>query len=174
MTVSSFKVLLVGEASVGKSSLIRRLLLEEFDEQYQATVGVDLSAAVINVDEDKQVILTLVDLGGQKDFTDLRTYYYKDAHYAVLVYDISEIETYDSLQSWYDGMQMALQRHEKDALPGKLVGNKADLDAVREVSYEKAKEYALSLGWEYVETSAKTGKNVHSTFTNIGKELVKN
>lgn len=172
MTVSSFKVLLVGEASVGKSSLIRRLLLDEFDEQYQATVGVDLSAAVIDIDEDEQVILTLVDLGGQKDFTDLRTYYYKDAHYSVLVYDIANHQSYDSLQSWYEGMQMALQRHEHDALPGILVGNKADLDSQREVSPDKAREYAKSLGWDYMETSAKTGKNVQDTFTRIANELI--
>ena len=68
MTVPAFKVLLVGDPNVGKSSLIRRILLGEFDETYHATVGVDLSAVVIETEPSKPCILTVIDLGGQKAF----------------------------------------------------------------------------------------------------------
>jgi small GTP-binding protein len=171
MAVSAFKVLLVGEANVGKSSLIRRLLLDEFDKDYRATVGVDLSAAVIKINPTTPVILTLVDLGGQKDFTDLRTYYYRDAHFSVLVYDIANRETFDSLQDWNMGLRIALDKSENPPLPGILVGNKSDLDADRQVSLDEGNSYAQTLDWNFVETSAKSGDNVHTTFNDIAKEL---
>ena len=85
MSVHTFKVLLVGEPNVGKSSLIRRILLGEFDEEYMTTIGVDLSAVVIETGHGSPVILTVIDLGGQKEFSNLRTHYYKDAHHSVLV-----------------------------------------------------------------------------------------
>ncbi len=73
MSIPVYKVLLIGEPNAGKSSLIRRLLLQEFDENYIATTGVDLSAVAVNVDAFTPVILTVIDLGGQEDFNSLRT-----------------------------------------------------------------------------------------------------
>jgi small GTP-binding protein len=174
MTVLSFKVLLVGDPNVGKSSLIRRLLLGEFDEDYQATVGVDLSAVVIELDEGNQVILTLVDLGGQKEFANLRTHYYKDAHYSVLVFDISDRKSFDVLPNWFDGMAAALNKAHRDFAPGILIGNKADIEDTRVVTTEEGKAFADSIGWNYIETSAKTGLNVEETFTSIAKYLMNN
>jgi small GTP-binding protein len=79
-----YKVLLVGDPNVGKSSIIRRLLLDDFDETYNATIGVDLSAVALTIEAITPVILTVIDLGGQAGFTELRSQYYKGAHFAVL------------------------------------------------------------------------------------------
>ena len=122
MSVQAFKVLLIGDPNVGKSSLIRRMLLGEFDEEYQTTVGVDLSAVVIEIKPGSPVILTVIDLGGQKEFSDLRTHYYRDAHYTVLVYDISKRETFDSLPGWLSGMGVALNRQYGQAFHGVSIG----------------------------------------------------
>ncbi len=173
MTVSNFKVLLVGDPNVGKSSLIRRTLLGEFDEDYQATVGVDLSAVVIELEESSPVILTLVDLGGQKEFSNLRTHYYKDAHFSILVYDVSDRESFDAIPGWFDGMAIALNRAHKELAPGILIGNKVDREEGRLVSTDEGKQYADSIGWNFIETSAKTGHNVETTFSTIAKYLVK-
>ena len=140
MSVPAFKVLLVGDPNVGKSSLIRRMLLGEFDEAYQTTIGVDLSAVVIETKPGSPVILTCVDLGGQKEFSDLRTHYYRDAHYTVLVYDISNRETFDALPGWLNGMSVALNRSDVKNPAGIVLGNKADIDQERAISFEEGKK----------------------------------
>ncbi len=172
MTVSNFKVLLIGDSNVGKSSLIRRILLGEFDEDYRATVGVDLSAVVIELEESSPVILTLVDLGGQKEFSNLRTHYYKDAHFSILVYDISDRESFDALPGWFEGMAIALNRAHKELAPGILIGNKLDREEVRLVTTDEGKQYADSIGWNFSETSAKSGHNVEDIFSSIAKYLI--
>ncbi len=167
MTVPVYKVLLVGDPNVGKSSLIRRLLLGEFDEDYHATIGVDLSAAAMNIDGSSPVILTLIDLGGQDDFGSLRTQYYKDAHYSLFVYDVTCRDSFESLPGWFEGMKIAL----KKKLPGMLIGNKKDMGSKRVVLQSEGRKYANSLDWYFLETSAKTGENVEDVFNRIAKEL---
>ena len=171
MSVPVYKVLLIGNANTGKSSLIRRLILDEFDESYCATVGVDLSAIAVNVDAFTPVILTVIDLGGQEDCTAFRTQYYKGAHFVVLVYDISDRESFEALPEWYQGLLVALDSETGKQLPGALVGNKIDREEDRHVSSADGRIYADSLGWPFFEGSAKTGENVRDVFTRIAKEL---
>ena len=173
VTVPVYKVLLIGEPNVGKSSIIRHLLLGEFDESYQATTGVDLSAVAVNVDPFTPVILTVIDLGGQDDFSSLRTQYYKGAHYSVLVYDVTSRKSFECLPEWYAGILKNLDisgtGHEK--LPSFLVGNKIDLKDTRQVSSSDGRIYADLIGWQYWESSAKTGINVKEIFNRIAKEI---
>ncbi len=158
---------------MGKSSIIRHLVLGDFDESYRATAGVDLSAVAMNIDAFTPVILTVIDLGGQEDFSQLRTQYYKGAHYSVLVYDITRRRTFECLPSWYAGIieNIGVKGSSKDSLPGVLVGNKIDLDATREVSTKEGRLYADLIGWDFYESSAKTGENVKDIFDYISKKL---
>jgi small GTP-binding protein len=171
VTVPVYKVLLVGEANVGKSSLIRRLILDDFDEQYCATIGVDLSAVAINIDPVTPVILTVIDLGGQSEFSSLRTQYYKGAHYVVLVYDITKRDSFEKMHFWYEGLMEHLSSSESSNLPGVVCANKIDLEASREVTATDGRIYADSLNWPYRETSAKSGLNVQESFVEIAKTL---
>lgn len=170
MAVPVYKVLLVGEPNVGKSSIIRWMLLGEFDEKYTATIGVDLSAIAINVDPITPVILTVIDLGGQSDFGALRSLYYRGARSAVLVYDISNRTSFECLRGWYDGICENVSKPTKK-FPGFVIANKTDLESIREVDSSEGRVFADSIGWPFIEGSAKTGENIRDVFTRIAKEL---
>ncbi len=171
MTVATYKVLLIGEPNVGKSSIIRRLLLGDFDEEYNATVGVDLSAVPLNIDPITPVILTLIDLGGQEDFSALRTQYYRGAHFALLVYDVADRSSFECLDSWHEGLMSNLETQKKMDLPGIILANKKDLSNRREIPSSEGRKYAEELDWPFFECSAKTGENIEAVFMRIAKEL---
>lgn len=143
----------------------------EFDEQYHATVGVDLSAVPLNIDPITPVILTLIDLGGQEDFSALRTQYYKGAHYALLVYDLADRYSFECLESWHDGLMSSIEPQKKTEIPGLVLANKKDLSNRREIPSSKGRKYAEELKWPFFECSAKTGENIEQVFMRIAKEL---
>jgi Ras-related protein Rab-11A len=171
LSVPAYKVLLVGDANVGKSSLIRRMVLGEFDPNYTATIGVDLSAIAINVDPITPVILTAIDLGGQEDFSKLRTQYYKGAHYAILVYDIANRDSFDHIPIWIQGLVANVELRGKQTFPCMLVGNKSDMNSMREVTIVEGRLIANSRGWPFYEASAKSGDKVSEIFHRIAKYL---
>ncbi len=169
--VPVYKVLLVGDANVGKSSLIRRALVDEIEVNYTPTVGVDLSGLAIIIDGEQPVLLTAIDLGGQEDFTVLRTMYYRGAHYALLVFDVTQCESFSHLKRWYQGLQTSIVRTENRTLPVAVVANKIDLEDKRCVTTEEAKTYAGTINGSYFETSAKTGVNVKELFQSVAAYL---
>ncbi len=171
MGVAVYKVLLVGDADVGKSSLIRRVLSGEFEENYSPTVGVDLNGLAVIVEHKHPILLTAIDLGGQEDFTVLRTQYYRGAHYALLVFDVTSPESFRHLAGWYQGLQSSIEALEKRSIPVTVVGNKIDLETRRIVTTEEATEYANKIGVSYFETSAKSGKNVNELFESVATYL---
>jgi small GTP-binding protein len=171
VSVPAYKLLLVGNANVGKSSLIRWLLLGEFDPNYTATIGVDLSAVALNVDGQTPVIMTVIDLGGQSDFTALRTQYYKGAHGAALVYDISCRESFDDLQMWYEDLMGHITQPNGAPLQGVIIGNKSDKVESREISRLEGRSFAETIDWPFQETSAKSGQSVQEVFENIAKRM---
>jgi small GTP-binding protein len=171
LSVPVYKVLLVGDPNVGKSSIIRRLLLDDFDETYNATIGVDLSAVALTIEAITPVILTVIDLGGQAGFTELRSQYYKGAHFAVFVYDITERVSFEDLPTWFDGLQEAVPGLINDELLGMVIGNKADMIKMRQVAEIEGRTYADELRVPFYETSAKTGENVNLAFNRIAKVL---
>jgi small GTP-binding protein len=169
--VPAYKVLLVGDAHVGKSSLIRRMVLGEFDPDYTATVGVDLSAIAINVDPITPVILTAIDLGGQEDFSMLRTQYYKGAHYAMLVYDITNRVSFTNIPDWIEGLIINVSSRDRKGFPCMLVANKVDRIDARAVTSAEGRILADERELPFYEASAKTGENVNEMFKRIAKHL---
>lgn len=118
--------------------------------------------------------MTVIDLGGQEDFSALRSTYYRGAHYSILVYDISSRNSFECLSSWYAGIVHNIGSRgtsSTEALPGMLVGHKCDLESKREVPAREGRIYADLIGWQFYEASAKTGLNIRNIFLRIAKEL---
>ncbi len=165
LSTEVYKAIVIGPRNVGKSSLVRRYLDDIFLEKYTATVGVDLRAA--NMDfPDGTVTLTIVDLGGQESFDLLRSRFYQGAHYVMLVYDITERETFDQIIDWYENLSLSFCENEGNMLNGALVANKCDLIGNHEVEVSEGKQLAQVLCLDFYKTSAKTGENVGELFVN--------
>jgi small GTP-binding protein len=153
MTLPTFKIVLIGDSGVGKSSLLSRYFDNEFMEYYNATIGVDFKAKEISVKE-KTAKLQIWDTAGQERFRNITTSYYRMAHCFVLLFDTTNRESFYNLDYWYG----EIEKHKtKDAL-FILIGTKKDLKDNREVFIEPIKNFAVSKNMKYFETSAKTNE----------------
>eukprot|EP00285_Hemiselmis_virescens_P006567 CAMPEP_0173378198 /NCGR_PEP_ID=MMETSP1356-20130122/1397_1 /TAXON_ID=77927 ORGANISM="Hemiselmis virescens, Strain PCC157" /NCGR_SAMPLE_ID=MMETSP1356 /ASSEMBLY_ACC=CAM_ASM_000847 /LENGTH=159 /DNA_ID=CAMNT_0014331185 /DNA_START=156 /DNA_END=631 /DNA_ORIENTATION=+ len=149
------KVVLLGESSVGKSSLVLRFVRGQFVPGSLPTVGAAFLTQTLHV-ENKTLRLEVWDTAGQEKFQALAPLYYHGAHVALLVYDIAEKRTFEKAKFWV----RELSKHEDNSMVICLVGNKGDLEEQRAVMTDEAQEYADENGFVFFETSAKDGTNV--------------
>lgn len=164
-----FKLVLLGESSVGKSSLVLRFVKGQFHEFQESTIGAAFLTQTVQID-DTTVKFEIWDTAGQERYHSLAPMYYRGAQAAIVVYDISNKETFQKAQTWVK----ELQRQASPNIVIALAGNKLDLANKRAVSYDEAKAYADECSLLFMETSAKTAANVMDIFTSIAKKLPKN
>ncbi len=162
-----FKVCLMGDPGVGKTSLIRRYVYGVFSEQYLKTIGTNVYKKEITVDE-KRVTLMIWDIMGEETFRQLlKTSYFYGSEALIAVGDISRKETLDSLTDWVDAAEGVIEKK----VPVILVANKSDREW--DVDEDYLKDLAAGIGArDYVITSAKTGEKVNQVFEEIAKILV--
>jgi len=163
----SFKIVLLGDPAVGKTSLVKRCVDNMFTLDYIMTIGMDIRSKNVRID-DKEIKLVIWDLAGQKIFQDVREVYCKGSNGAILVFDLTRQATLMSLHGW---IQMLWRFVGK--LPLAIVGNKADLRNIREIPRERALDFVRLSGAKYFETSAKTGESVAKTFHYIAETVLK-
>ena len=161
-----FKILIIGDSAVGKTSLLLKYVDNFFPETHMATIGVEYKTKNIETSKYK-VILHLWDTAGQERFKSITKSFFNNANGIVFVYDITNKESFDGVKNWI-----------KDAEPyGKfesiLCGNKIDLDKKREVKIDTLKEYGLKKKIEVFETSAKTGAKVNESFEKLVDLIIK-
>lgn len=164
--LKKFKLVFLGEQSVGKTSLITRFMYDSFDNMYQATIGIDFLSKTMYL-EDRTVRLQLWDTAGQERFRSLIPSYIRDSSVAVVVYDISNLKSFHNTRKWVDDVR---GERGQDVIIV-LVGNKTDLGDKREVSSQMGEEEAKRCGALFVETSAKVGANVKALFRRIAQAL---
>uniref|UniRef100_A0A8C3UNU5 Rab6 n=1 Tax=Catharus ustulatus TaxID=91951 RepID=A0A8C3UNU5_CATUS len=162
-----FKLVFLGEQSVGKTSLITRFMYDSFDNTYQATIGIDFLSKTMYL-EDRTVRLQLWDTAGQERFRSLIPSYIRDSTIAVVVYDItSELEFFQQTSKWIDDVRT---ERGSDVII-MLVGNKTDLADKRQITTEEGEQRAKELNVMFIETSAKTGYNVKQLFRRVAAAL---
>jgi small GTP-binding protein len=166
MTRPSYKIVVIGPSSVGKSSIVQRLTQGTFTEDGTATCGADFYTYSCPVGNDT-VKLQIWDTAGQERFRAISKSYFRNAVGAVLVYDITSMLSFDQLADWLTDLQTL-------ATPNAyilLVGNKADLETGRQIGPELVKEFSDRHHLETIETSALSGKNIKEAFARMAFEV---
>ncbi len=173
MNDSLFKIVVIGDGAVGKTSITVRTCHGQFDGEYLMTIGVEFGTKACTVEND-EIRMQVWDTAGQERFRFLQPAYYRGSHGALLVYDITRKESFDKIPSWMENLLSTIN----DTIPTILVGNKCDLDELRVVTFEEGKILAEKLSTEYkrvipfFEASAKTNQNVEELFVKLGSLMI--
>jgi small GTP-binding protein len=161
------KICLLGEANVGKTSLVYRFIENQFRDNYKSTLGVNLLKKDLNIEGYGGVAATIWDLGGQESFRSLRKLYLEGANGALVIFDWTQKESFLKLDSWIQDFR--LERKDEPIL---LIGNKDDLKDKKKVSKDESLELARRYGLNFLSTSAKTGSNVEEAFNAVTKTIL--
>ncbi|KAG8681543.1 Ras- protein Rab-18 [Ceratobasidium sp. 428] len=163
------KILLIGNSSVGKSSILLRFSDETWlsEDESSATIGVDFRVTKMDV-RGKKVKLSIWDTAGQERFRTITSSYYRGAQGIILVYDVSNRESFEALPRWFS----ELETYVSPSVVKIVVGNKVDKEFSRQVSTEEGKAFAERMGTLFVEASAKTKVGVQDTFRELVEKIV--
>ena len=157
----NFKIVTIGQNSVGKTSIILRYTENTFNKNtLLTTLGVDYKTKEIKI-ENRKVSLSIWDTAGQEKFNHLTKQYYNGADGVLLVFDLTNKESYNKMQFWYDEVKNQLQLSEIGLI---LIGNKSDDIEHREISQNEANEFASKFPASYLEVSAATKDNINQSF----------
>ena len=176
-----FKLLLIGNSSVGKSSLLFRFVENVWDDNFVPTIGVDfvrniyliylyilqkLKTLEVN---GKKVKLQIWDTAGQERFKNITASYYRGGNGVLVVYDITDRDSFENLNSWL----IEIEKNANKNVYKLLIGNKCDLEDKRKVTYQEGKDFATSNGMQFIETSAKNDTKVKDAFELLTQEIIK-
>lgn len=162
-----FRLIIIGESTVGKSCLLRRFTDGRYMEHNDPTVGVDFHTKMVQVDG-HNLKLQLWDTAGQERFRAITRSYFRNAVGALLVFDIADRMTFAKLPEWMDDVSQSAKPHVPIFV---LVGNKSDLDRHRQVLRQEAETFAKSHDIDYIETSARTGTNVEEVYILLARRI---
>ena len=167
MSIESFKVVLVGESGVGKTSMITQFIDQIFQEDQQSTTGGTFSTKDVICDGSKILRFEIWDTAGQEKYRSLTTMFYKDANAAVMVYDVTRAESFEELKNYW-AKQIKENSPEKIILV--IAANKSDLIEQEQVDEGEARNFAKELNAIFISTSAKSSEGINSLFEEIAKK----
>ena len=165
----AFKLVLGGDGGVGKTSMVNRYVENIFDADYKSTIGTSIMKKECEFDGLKSKVRFVIwDLAGQSQFKRVRSSYVANAEVGILVFDVTQRETYDNIKIWHEEFLK-----EAPNISLILIGNKIDLADLIVVSTEEGVKLANQLGLSYIETSAKTGENIEDAFKTLALQIIK-
>ncbi|XP_031552922.1 ras-related protein Rab-38-like [Actinia tenebrosa] len=171
-----FKVLVIGDLGVGKTSIIKRYVHQFFSVHYRATIGVDFALKVINWDEDTLIRLQLWDIAGQERFGNMTRVYYKEAVGAFIVFDVTRASTFEAVQKWKNDLDNKVTLPTGEPVPAVLLANKCDQAKEGLVNNSSQMDEYCSdkgfIGW--FETSAKEDINVGEAASFLVSKILAN
>ena len=164
-----FKIVLIGDTSVGKTNILSKYLSNEFDPDSKATVGVEFGTKDFKIGNNI-VKVQIWDTAGQERYRSITNAYYKGAKGSLLVYDITNPKTFESLDKWISD----LKTNAEEKISIVLIGNKTDLEDQRKITTEQGKEKAEFYKLAFMETSALNGNNIEKAFNELITDVYKN
>ena len=163
------QLLIIGDSTVGKTSILSRFANGIFNSNYLATVGLD-SFTKDEIIDDKTIRIKIWDTAGQERYKSLTKGFFRNAEGVMLVYDVTNSETYENLKFWLQSIKNNTSP-DMGEIPIILIGNKIDCED-REVKVEEAENFWKEQGYPYFETSAKTGENIDNTIKYLVKKVI--
>ncbi|MHA1267175.1 MAG: GTP-binding protein [Candidatus Helarchaeota archaeon] len=163
-----FKVVIIGDAGVGKTTTTVQFAHSKFESEYKPTIGVSIVKNEYWIEKDL-VNFQIWDIAGQSFWKDMRKIYYGGAQGCLILYDVTRPSSFQNIQYWKSEVDTFIS----NAVPCLLCANKIDLDDIRKISREEGERLAQELEIPYIEISAKTSQNIDEAFHQLGVELIR-
>ena len=164
---NQFKIILIGDSSVGKTSIINRYIDNKFTNKFESTITVETKKKLYQIDNDNIAELNIWDTAGEEKFRTITNQFYKDTHGALIVYDITNKESFERINFWLKDL---IDFSPPDIIIY-LIGNKIDLEKKREVEFNEGKKYSEENNILFNEVSAKNGNNVSAIFDILSNKI---
>ena len=164
-----YKVLLLGDTTVGKTCFLMKYTDKTFQDIHMATIGLDYRLKTMTLKSGKDIKLQIWDIAGQDRFRAITKNYYKGSHGIILIYDVTNLQTFENVKNWVS----QIREEAANNVVIYIAANKIDMEAERKVSQKEGESLAQELGFPFMETSAKSGININETFEDLVERIDK-
>ena len=161
-----YKIITLGDCSVGKTSIIKRYITDTFDEDTAPTLGITHSFKILEVGHDSKIKLSIIDTNGQEKYKSLSVSYFRHADVVLFIFNLNEPKSFINIQEWINTYN---KNNEKRAILRYLIGNKSDLE--QRVEQNLIDEFTIKNDMQYITTSAKSNSQINELFQQVGEEL---
>ena len=164
-----YKVLLLGDTTVGKTCFLMKYTDKTFQDIHMATIGLDYRLKTMKLKNGKDIKLQIWDTAGQDRFRAITKNYYKGSHGIILIYDVTNLQTFENVKTWVN----QIREETTTNVVIYIAANKIDMETERKVTKQEGESLAQELGFPFMETSAKSGININETFEDLVERIDK-